>query len=152
MKHSRDGILSRILGPLELEIMRILWNKQKATVQDVLDDLVRRAQKPYAYTTVMTVMSRLHSKGILSRQKNGKSYVYSSCVSPDGLIERTSYKTVKTLLDHYGDLAMAQFVNIISHSPEQLARLKQLIRELEDGKSMRSRKISARNEISGSNR
>ncbi len=63
------------LGDLETGVMRIVWEKQQATVQDVLEALL--PQRALAYTTVMTVMSRLAKKGFLVRRKEGRAYVYA---------------------------------------------------------------------------
>lgn len=62
------------LGPLEADIMQVIWKIQKATVQDVYDELSQ--DRTIAYNTVMTVMTRLAQKGVLKRQKDGRAYVY----------------------------------------------------------------------------
>lgn len=62
------------LGPLEADIMQVIWKIQKATVQDVYDELSR--DRNIAYNTVMTVMTRLAQKGVLKRQKDGRAFVY----------------------------------------------------------------------------
>lgn len=62
------------LGPLEADIMQVIWKTQKATVQDVYDELSQ--DRNIAYNTVMTVMTRLAQKGVLKRQKDGRAFVY----------------------------------------------------------------------------
>ena len=62
------------LGPLEADIMQVVWKIQKATVQDVYDELSK--DRNIAYNTVMTVMTRLAQKGVLKRQKDGRAYMY----------------------------------------------------------------------------
>ncbi len=62
------------LGPLEADIMQVIWRMQKATVQDVYEELSNN--RNIAYNTVMTVMTRLSQKGILKRQKDGRAYLY----------------------------------------------------------------------------
>ncbi|PKM80043.1 MAG: CopY family transcriptional regulator [Firmicutes bacterium HGW-Firmicutes-14] len=63
------------LGPLEADIMQVVWERQKVTVQDVFE--VLSEERSIAYNTIMTVMSRLAQKGILTRAKSGRSFVYS---------------------------------------------------------------------------
>jgi len=46
-------------------------------VRTVMDALNKRASKPRAYTTYMTIMARLHQKGVLDRRHEGKTYFYS---------------------------------------------------------------------------
>jgi predicted transcriptional regulator len=65
---------SNSLGPLEADIMQVIWKLQKATVQNVYDQLSQ--DRNIAYNTVMTVMTRLAQKNVLKRQKDGRAYVY----------------------------------------------------------------------------
>lgn len=124
-----NEILLKIVGPLELEVMKIMWLKQEATVQQVLTEL-NKANR-YAYTTIMTVMNRLNKKGILTYRKLGKVYVYSPVYESAELIHRVSSEQIESLLTNYGDLAITQFVDAVGHNPNQLHKLKMLIKELE---------------------
>jgi predicted transcriptional regulator len=65
---------SPILTPPELEIMRIIWDRQEATVRDVYEALV--ARRKVAYTTVLTVMTVLETKGYVKRRKDERAHVY----------------------------------------------------------------------------
>jgi len=76
----RDG-LAKVLGELELQIMEVLWRKDCATVRDVYERL--KQSREVAYTTVMTVMSRLFEKGLLARDKVGNAYSYRATSSRD---------------------------------------------------------------------
>jgi predicted transcriptional regulator len=58
-----------LFGPLEREIMAILWPEEQATVRDVWQQI--RATRPLAYTTVMTGMARLAEKGLLTQEQLG---------------------------------------------------------------------------------
>ncbi|WP_217708388.1 BlaI/MecI/CopY family transcriptional regulator [Nonomuraea rhodomycinica] len=65
----------RGLGELESTIMDRMWSyRRPASVRDVLEDL--RREREIAYTTVMTVMDKLHTKGLLKREAVGKAYIY----------------------------------------------------------------------------
>ncbi|WP_300642008.1 BlaI/MecI/CopY family transcriptional regulator [Nocardioides sp.] len=67
----------RQLGQLETAVMDRLWTwGRPVSVREVLEDLVR--ERPLAYTTVMTVMDKLHSKELVSRKKDGKAYLYAA--------------------------------------------------------------------------
>lgn len=63
MSDYENKALLKILGPLELEVMKVIWIRKEATVQNVLTELNK--QNDYAYTTIMTVMNRLDKKGLL---------------------------------------------------------------------------------------
>src|SRR5215470_11015214 len=70
------------LGDLETRVMRAIWARGKpVTVRDVLGDL--QAERPLAYTTVMTVMGNLRKKGWLRRQDEGRAYRYEPLVTAE---------------------------------------------------------------------
>src|SRR5262245_47719969 len=58
----------------ELEIMKIVWDLEKATVRDVYERMLKR--RKIAYTTVMTMMKILETKGRLKKQQEDRAYVY----------------------------------------------------------------------------
>jgi predicted transcriptional regulator len=62
------------LGPLEIAVMEILWERGESNVHDV----VERLGRPLAYTTVMTTLDRLYKKGLLSRHKAERAFLYST--------------------------------------------------------------------------
>src|SRR5271154_767831 len=65
---------SPTLTEQELEIMKIVWARQTATVRDVYEALLER--RKVAYTTVMTMMKILEQKGYLNRKQVDRAYVY----------------------------------------------------------------------------
>jgi predicted transcriptional regulator len=72
----------RGLGELESTIMDHMWAiKEPASVRDVLVHLQK--DRPLAYTTVMTVMDKLHTKGLLKRKPVGRAYVYEAVSSKE---------------------------------------------------------------------
>ena len=58
----------------ELEIMKIVWEREEATVRDVYETLLE--QRKVAYTTVMTMMKILEHKGHLQKRADDKAHVY----------------------------------------------------------------------------
>jgi predicted transcriptional regulator len=70
------------LGDLEVQVMRRIWaRREPVTVREVLGDL--QAERPLAYTTVMTVMGNLRKKGWLRRNDEGRAYRYEPLVSAE---------------------------------------------------------------------
>src|ERR1700683_536398 len=65
---------SKTLTDQELEIMKVIWARQTATVRDVYEAL--RERRKVAYTTVMTMMKILEQKGYLNRKQVERAYVY----------------------------------------------------------------------------
>lgn len=64
------------LGPLEMEALGILGERHPLSVHD-LTQALGSTGRDLAYTTVLTVVSRLHGKGLLTRKKEGRQYLYS---------------------------------------------------------------------------
>ncbi len=73
---------TKVLGPLESEIMQIIWRRGPSTVSQVHRELQPR--KEIAYTTVMTTLSRLARKKLLDQDKSSSSYLYSARVDRSG--------------------------------------------------------------------
>src|SRR5688572_150541 len=63
------------LGPLEMRVLGLLDTREGSSVADVRQRLARDGHDS-AYTTVMTVLGRLHEKGLVRRAKEGPRYVY----------------------------------------------------------------------------
>ena len=61
---------------LELEILKVLWRVGPATVRQVRDELA--AIRDLAYTTVMTMMTIMDTKGYVQRKKDGRSFIYEA--------------------------------------------------------------------------
>jgi BlaI family penicillinase repressor len=76
MKKTLDEI---ILTPHELEIMKVVWDMGAASVKNVHAVLSKR--KKIAYTTVLTIMGILESKGVLIHTKSGRAYIYRPVLS-----------------------------------------------------------------------
>ncbi|HLD73791.1 MAG TPA: BlaI/MecI/CopY family transcriptional regulator [Bdellovibrionota bacterium] len=68
------------LGPLEMEVMGVFKDNPEMTVTEVQKKL-RGLQHELAYTTVMTILSRLYKKGFLKRNKQGRQFFYSQADS-----------------------------------------------------------------------
>src|SRR5579864_4895762 len=65
---------SPILTDQELEIMKVVWGREKATVRDVYEALLER--RKIAYTTVMTMMKILEQKKYLRKSQEDRAYLY----------------------------------------------------------------------------
>ncbi len=65
---------SKTLTGQELEIMKVVWEREQATVRDVYEVLLKR--RKVAYTTVMTMMKILEQKGFLRKSQEDRAYLY----------------------------------------------------------------------------
>jgi predicted transcriptional regulator len=106
--------------------MEEMWRRDTATVRDVLEAL-NHGPKQRAYTTVMTIMRRLDDKGLLSRERHGKTDVYSVAIGRDDYLEARAGAEVAGLVDEFGDVALAHFARqMASLDPERARRLRRL--------------------------
>ena len=129
----RRGRVDELLGPLEAACMRALWRGAPATVAEVLQRVNARHEPPLAYTTVMTVLSRLHEKGHVSRERRGRGYAYTPAFSEDELVEVLSRREVDQLVDRYGEVALAHFAETLRQAdPSLLNEATNLARERPD--------------------
>jgi BlaI family transcriptional regulator, penicillinase repressor len=78
------------LTPGEFELMEILWPLGEASVKDVW--LRVSPERHLAYTTVMTVLEKMHRKGYLGQRKKGKAFLYSAIINRK--------QVLKGIIDH----------------------------------------------------
>jgi predicted transcriptional regulator len=120
--------LRKILGDLEADVMEVMWARGRATVHDVHERLA--ADRELAYTTVMTVMSRLADKGLLEKWKDGAAYVYVPAASKEEFTRRTVGTVLSELLDDFTAPAMSQFVEFMGEQDE--AAIEALAKAIEE--------------------
>jgi predicted transcriptional regulator len=101
------------LHELETEIMEEMWGRAEATVRDVQLALNARSEKTRAYTTLLTVMTRLDGKGLLLRRRQGRFDVYSAALSREEYLAARAEASVEALVEDFGDLALAHFARHI---------------------------------------
>jgi predicted transcriptional regulator len=124
--------VARGFGDLEAVVMDRLWEREGATtVRAVFEDLLH--DREIAYTTVMSTMDNLHRKGWLSREREGKAYLYV----PSMTREQYSAQLMRDALDVGGrsDLVLAHFLDQISD--DESAALRKVLRRLASRKSPR---------------
>ena len=97
------------LGPLEQEVMDCIWKEKEVTVSDIHACLKKR--RKIAYTTVMTIMTRLAEKGFLARKMEGKAYVYTPKKTKEQTAKGVVKKIVNSLVDQYGQEAVTAFTD-----------------------------------------
>lgn len=120
--------LRKILGDLETDIMEIIWEKGEITVRQVYEKL--KEKREIAYTTVMTVMSRLADKGLLVKIKVGAAFVYRATSSRQEFTQSTVKKVVNELLKDFTAPVISQFVESLGdEQPEKMEELARLIEE-----------------------
>lgn len=108
MTERTDGA-TPALGPLEQRVMARLWAAGPQTVGDVLDALNGSSDRRLAYTTVMTILVRLHDKELVTRQKEGRNYRYTAAVDAESVEAQLGRRELNRLIERYGAASLAGF-------------------------------------------
>ena len=116
MAPRRRQPLADVLGPLEGEVMEIVWERREATVRDVHRALADK--RTIAYTTVMTTMGRLTEKGILRRVEEQPAHRYFPIVTKEQYASSTVKSVVDWLVNHFRDPAVAYFIDKVEEEDE----------------------------------
>src|ERR1700739_4560555 len=118
------------LHPLEAEVMEKLWSSGEAPVRAVMDALNKRTSKKRAYTTYMTIMARLHKKGMLVRRREGKTDFYAPSQDREQYEALRARAQVEDLVAQYGDVALSNFAQqMASLDPARRRALQRLARK-----------------------
>ena len=113
-KHS----LADVLGPLEAEIMDVVWDTGEVTVRDVHKEL--RTSRPLAYTTVMTTLGRLADKGLVKRIEDQPAHHYVPLVTREQYARSTVKSVVDWLVQHFPDPAVSYFIDRVEKEDEEV--------------------------------
>ena len=120
----------RISGA-ESQVMEALWRRAPLSAEEIFAE-VGQAQG-WAEATLKTLLNRLLNKNVVSAEKDGRRYLYRPLVARDEYVEAES----QGLLDRLFDGRLAPLVSHFSErqklSPQDIADLKRLIAELDDG-------------------
>jgi len=118
---------SSTLTPQELEIMKVVWQKGEATVRDVYEDLLER--RKIAYTTVMTMLNVLETKGHLRKRQDDRAFVYRP-TKPEATVVRSM---VREFVDRLFDgAAQPLIVHLVKDRHLSRKELEELARHIEE--------------------
>jgi len=118
------------LHELEAEVMDQLWSGGESSVRAVMAALNAEADKDRAYTTYMTVMGRLHKKGLLVRRRDGKTDYYTPAYEREQYMALRAGSEVDNLVEQFGDAALSHFARqMASLDPARRRALERLARE-----------------------
>lgn len=120
------------LHELEAEVMDAVWDwpHDEVTVREIMDVLNKRTKSPRAYTTYMTIMRRLDTKGLLNRRREGKTDIYRPVHSRDEYSDLRAQAEVSQLVEQYGEVALSHFARQMAElDPERRRQLQRLARK-----------------------
>ena len=112
-----DEVGRRAAGELEATVLAVLQDAGTALSPAEVREQVGA---DLAYTTVVTILSRLHTKGVLERGKSGRSYRYAPVADQPGLAARRMVRVLDDEPDR--EAVLARFVSTLSDADEDLLR------------------------------
>ncbi len=123
--------LEAFLGPLEANIIGVIWNSDKKPlrVRDIYEKL--KQKKDIAYTTVMSTMNRLYEKGLLDRRiekgKGGLFYVYWPKFEEQSFKKSAVREVISSLIENFGEIVTSYLVEEASSDEQDLRALKEKV-------------------------
>ncbi|MGH9512050.1 MAG: BlaI/MecI/CopY family transcriptional regulator [Terriglobales bacterium] len=118
---------SATLTEAELRLMDVLWQKGKATVQEVVASLPEK--RPLAYNSVLTTMRILEKKGYVGHEKDGRAYVYMPVVERQDATRSEVRHLISRFFKDSHELLVLNILEDKSIDAEELQRLRELLRE-----------------------
>src|SRR5690349_11087925 len=117
----------------ELEVLKVLWQHGPTTVREVAQTLSRRRKK-WAYTTVLTLLSRLRDKRYVSQSKPdiGTAHVFAAAITRQQLLGQQLTELADRVCDGTASPLVQALVNSRQLKPDDIAQLRQMLKDLEE--------------------
>jgi predicted transcriptional regulator len=118
------------LTQAELRLMKVLWDRGESTVADMV--AATSAEAPLAYTSVLTTIRILETKGYVCHRQESRAFLYSACV---GELEASRSEVRHVLQRFFGNSREQLLLSLLGEDelrPEELKRLKDAIARLPD--------------------
>lgn len=120
--------LNKVLGTLERDIMIVLWKRDTPDGHSIFEEI--RQTRKVAYTTVLTVISRLVKKGFIKREKKDGIFVYFPAFSRKEFYNYITREVVEGLLNLSSESTIVNFVDVLSElDNKKIRKLYTLIEE-----------------------
>jgi BlaI family transcriptional regulator, penicillinase repressor len=118
------------LTPQELEIMKLIWEREVATVRDIYEALLER--RKIAYTTVMTMMNTLETKRYLKKRREDRAFLYRPTRPKSQVISGMIREFIDRVFNGSAEPLLVQLVKDERLSPEEVEKIARLARTPEE--------------------
>jgi len=115
------------LGDLQLRIMKVLWDREGATVSQVLDSLQNAPD--LAYTTIATMLRKMEGRGLVAHRVEGRSFIYRAKLAEAVVSRSMADHLVDRLFEGSLTQAVSHLLSTREVSRDELAKLERLISE-----------------------
>jgi BlaI family penicillinase repressor len=114
----------------ELEILRVLWEKDQASVREVHEELLK--SKDAGYTTTLKLMQIMFEKGLVKRDDSFKTHIYQASVSKEKTQKHLLGKMINTLFGGSPGELVLQALGNHKASPAELEEIQRLLNNLKE--------------------
>jgi predicted transcriptional regulator len=119
------------LGPLETEILKIVWELGSATVKDIHDRILSDPDRELAYASVTTVLNRLTQKGWLKCDRQERSFIWQPLLSEAEAQAIQAYEQLQQFLAVGNPDIVAAFADSLDRSSiDQIAAISQRLQAI----------------------
>ena len=116
----------------ELEILKILWNKEKATVREVHEELSKN--KDSGYTTTLKLLQIMFEKGLVTRDDSNKTHIYQPAVTRQKTQKQFLDKMINTLFAGSSTQLVLQALGSQKASKDELEEIQKYLDNLKSRK------------------
>jgi BlaI family transcriptional regulator, penicillinase repressor len=113
------------LGKVQVQIMQVLWEKQRATAREITDAM--NASEPVAHSTVQTMLRVLEDKQSVGHKQDGRTFVFFPKVKEHDLKQLATQNLVERLFDGRVSNLVAHLLSDEKVSKEEVAEIRKLI-------------------------
>lgn len=106
------------ISVLEEQVMNIIWECGQCSIRDVMQK-INTKDKHLAYTTVATIVQRLHEKGIVAKVEKDGSFIYVPKISKEKYSKSLAQSFISKFLNSFGDVGLSSFAQSIDKLPKQ---------------------------------
>jgi predicted transcriptional regulator len=122
------------IGENELDLLKMLWEHGPGTVREI-NAFSRQQGRHWAYTTVLTMLQRLQSKGFVTSDKSGVAHVFRPVVTREKLLRRRLKDLANQLCEGTATPLVMALVEGERFTAEEISRFRTLLDQLEGKKS-----------------
>jgi predicted transcriptional regulator len=124
------------LSETELEVLKVLWEHGPGTVREV-NAVLSRQGRQWAYTTVLTLLSRLQQKGCVASEKRGLAHVFRADITREALLSQRLSNLAEELCEGTATPLVQALVEGRNFSPADIEHFRRLLDELEAKQSVK---------------
>ncbi len=113
----------------ELDVLKVLWDREQATVREVLETL-RAAGREWSYATVATLLDRLETKGVVTSNRSELAFVYRPAITPQEVQQKRLKNLVEKLYQGEPGLLVLHLLKSHPLNPKQAREVRALLDEM----------------------